>query len=307
MCASSSATHQPITADSALLAYCTARERLRRAEAASKDDRAEQLDAERTLRGLLTDSMQRHAVSCMTVPGPGDGSARYVRLAPPTRRSCKLTCVDDALSLVDGVARQLTEVALQDLPKATVALVRDRARERGPPPGPPRLTLVSRASTASSRGTTSATVDLVHAPSETRNLVTQYLEARVERDAGRAALKPLRAQRKQAEEALLPMLQEPATVRMARGDKECTMRIERVAPPEEPTGGDEGTHPDRRPLGIRAVLGFVRDASEHAIATAERGRFEAVLKDRFRELLLGAPSGRSATPRAPRIRVRAMG
>ena len=86
MAPSDSSSPEGTTTDSALLAYCTARERLRRAEVASKEERAEQLDAERTLRGLLTDSMQRHAVSCMTVPGPGDGTARYVRLSAATRR-----------------------------------------------------------------------------------------------------------------------------------------------------------------------------------------------------------------------------
>ena len=100
--------------------------------------------------------------------------------------------------------------------------MRERLRDRGPPPGPPRLVL--RPTPAQS-----ATVPPTP-PDETRRLLTQYLDAHRDRLETREALAPLRAAKRRATEALAPLLEQPAIVRVKVGPVDSNCRFLRVAP-----------------------------------------------------------------------------
>ena len=59
---------EPPAHEGVVVDYCRARDALQRAEAATRNVRAEQADAERTLGGLLTAAMVRHNTECLAVP-----------------------------------------------------------------------------------------------------------------------------------------------------------------------------------------------------------------------------------------------
>tara|TARA_B110000046_G_scaffold155871_1_gene166397 strand:- start:699 stop:1541 length:843 start_codon:yes stop_codon:yes gene_type:complete len=274
--------------DEALVAYCEARDAVQRHERATREARTEQVDAERTLGGLLSESMARHAVAC--VPA---GEGRYVRLAPAARRAMAVKTEEDALSLVEDVARHVRDVPAEELPAAVVALVRERARARGPPPGPPRVRVLSKLPVR-----LPAPPPL--APAETQRLLAPYLEARRERAEARAALAPLRAARKRTEAALLPQLHGVATVRMAapapasdgaaQAAAARTLRVE-VAPPRAARSSSSA-------LGVRALLELVRAATEEA--AADRVGFDAALRAAVARRLRERPT---AAPGPARVRV----
>ena len=112
-----------------MVAYCRARERLRARERETRDERAEQNDAQRTIGGLLGESMARHNVECVALPPSitAEGGVGYVQLVRPGRRACAVRSVEDALSLLDGgVATCLPDVPREALPAAVARLVLTR-------------------------------------------------------------------------------------------------------------------------------------------------------------------------------------
>lgn len=282
--------------------YCRAREALRRAQVSTRDARAEQVDAERTLGGLLTESMRRHDVECLALPHGG-----YARLVQPARRAPPLKTEDEALALVDDVARHVTEVPAEGLPAAVVKLVQRRARERGggdgaapPPPPPPRVRVVQKMPQrrGSADGAPPRVTEPAMAPTETRVLTEQFSEACRERRAAREELQPLRAEQRRTEEALLPALTAPATVRMETptGAARVLHVVRCAAPPSRRTTG----------YGIRRVSALVRRAA--ADASKERHTFDEVLRARFAHLLrteeAEAREATDAAPPAPKMRLK---
>ena len=112
----------------AIVEFCSARERYLSAQRSTKEERAEQADAHRTIGGLLKESMTRHEVPCVAVPG-ANGTVSYVRASLCAGRSKRLRCDEDVLALLSDVASHVTDVSAEDLPEAIVRLVRMRARE----------------------------------------------------------------------------------------------------------------------------------------------------------------------------------
>ena len=181
--------------DATPVEFRRARERLRAAERATRDERAEQNDAQRTLGSLLSDSMARHRVTCVAIAPPGsDGPLQYARILEGGRRAVTLRTREDVLALLDdGVTRALAEVPLEEMPLAVPRLLRERARARGTPT-PARVRLVARPP----RG---GAIEAAHTSTETRQLSEQYSVAVNECRATRAALKPLRAEMRRREMA----------------------------------------------------------------------------------------------------------
>jgi hypothetical protein len=257
-----------------LLAYCQAREALKRAEAASKEARAAHTEAVKTVGSMLLESMQAHEVADVTT------RAGRVRLVAGARRSKTIASDEDALALVADVARHVEHVPNEKLPHAVAKLVHARALG---PPGPPRVSVAR-----TLRRTESTTKAPLLVPRGTEELAAQYLDAHAERSRDRTALAPLRQAKRDAEKALLPVLTAPAHVRVGEGDKAPTLRIEAKAT----------THATPSRLGIRVLLPLVRTATEEA------ARDRAHLDDRLRYHLARRLSERmtsSSLPSLPRV------
>lgn len=272
----------------AVVAFCEARRVVQAAERASKDERAEQNDATRTLGGLLGESMQRHEVQCVAVPTP-TGEVRYVKVATAARRSCPVKTDEDALSLIEDVASHLRDVPAEGLPNAVIKLVRQRARDRGPPPPPPRATVVTR---PLKRHTT----DLAGSPNETKRLMEDFVQAHHDRQTTRDTLKPLRERFRAARASLVNTLEAPVTVRMdanvsnARVTRTlCVERVPSSAKPRPPT------------LGLRTFLDVLHTAAQ-AASEERRDRFDQALR---RHVVHGLSTFRAqpSTEPKPRIKV----
>ena len=259
--------------EAALLTYCRSREILKRRERETKESRAEQADAERTLGGLLAESMQRNALECMPAPG-GEG---FVRLAPPAARPCKLRTEEDVLSLLDGVDRAVEDVPAERLPRVIVKVVqeraRDRAREQQPHQTPPPRVRMVKAPTGS-----------VHhgpLPLETRTLATQYTTAFQERREALDAMKPLRAAYRAAEAALKPVLEGTESVRMEVDGASKVLQVCKVERPSSKSFSGSSSGSSSGGLGIRRVLKLLKEAAEEVC-----GEKREELIPRLRESLL---------------------
>lgn len=259
-----------------LVVFCRTREALKARERATRDDRAEQADAERTLRGLVTESMSRHDVECVSL-----GDSRYVQLVRPSRRACPLKTVDDVLALLDDdVAPQVEDVPAEALPDAVAKLVVARARARGPSPPPARAQLLTK-----KRGCNVTPVDQLLAPPETQHFLAQYTEAHRERREALAEMKPLREAHKQAAQALLPQLAAPASVQVTRQAAANTTADDPPPPPPRTL------HLERRAakstasrgMGLRRVSKVLRAAA--ALAATDRAHFDDGLRAHVARLL----------------------
>ena len=227
--------------EAAILEYCTAREALMAHRRTTKDERTEHVDAEKTLQGLLVESMQKHEITCICL-GDDVGADKYLRMVPAPKRSMKIKTKEDLLSLVANMTPHLTTVAKADVAHTVVQIFKQRAKERGPPVGKPRILVAKRMATKSSAANITER-DML--PNETKNLSLQYLEARNDLLDARQQVKPLRARQVEAEERLLPLLPvEGALVRVSgggKGRKEKTIRLQRV----DPTSSHTSQLPDQ--------------------------------------------------------------
>lgn len=266
--------------------FCRARERLKAAERATRDERAEQNDAQRTLGGLLSESMERHRLQCVALPPIGD-VPQYARLSGGGRSACAIRSTEDALALVRGVAESLPRVALEDLPAEVPKAVMARARERGKPQ-PVRVRLASRPPRT---GVTEASL----AAAETRQLSEQFVRAAQEVRTSREALKPLREEMRRCERAAAPLVAaEAARVQMERGGNRPAVVLE-VAPLE--SGGRAAR------LGLRQVCRVAGEAAAEVVARrVARDGFDAALAAEVERRLSEQPAPTAAA--ATRLRVR---
>lgn len=267
-----------------MVSFCAARERLRTAEHESRDERAEQNDAQRTLSGLLLDSMQRHQVACVAVPAtealPGGG---YVYLPPPTRRACALKTPQDVMPLLRDITRTLTDVAEADLPDAVSRAVLRRAREQGElRPARPRV---------QARPPRQSVVHVP--PNETKRLSEQFATAVEECRDTRRRLKPLRDAVRESERNVLrtvPATTQPTQVQMQRPDG--TSGVLHISRAERPR---------RASLGVREVCRVVKEVTARLLAEGvSRTLLDARLGPEVEKVLTERP----APTTTPRLRVR---
>ena len=321
--------------ETVLVDFCRARERLRAAEHATREERAEQNDAQRTLGSLLSDSMTRHGVTCVAIapPGGGAGALQYARVVEGGRRAVVLRTREDALALLgEGVARALAEVPLEELPRAVPRLLLERARAKGAPT-PARVRLVARPPRAGA-------LEAAHAPPETRRLSEEFSRAVGECRATRAALKPLREEVRRCEAAAAPAVAAAgvASVRLERPPPPpaadgappppprppMVLEISRrdAAPPPPPSSSSSGaassppsasgaaSAPARGGgMGIRRVCRLAGEAAAALVARrVDRAAFDAALREELaRRLDAPDDDGAGAAPgpaRRPALRVR---
>ena len=279
-------------ANAAVLQFCQARERLAKAERETKDTRAERNDAERTLGAMVRESMQTHGLTSVMLE-----DRRRVCLVPGTRRSVGPKSIDDALSLVENVKTALGTEDLRgtSLTQAILRIARDRMKDRGPPPGPPRL--VFKAPVISGKSESSTT------PDETKRLLTQYVDAHRDCRESREQLAPLRAAKRRATEALTPLLEEPAIVRVKTGPGDEKGRLLRVARTEAKTSET----PKEGKLGVRTFLTALKEAVTTVLErsmSVQSAAFEKTLVEELRRRLESMMTSSSTTPIRRNIQVR---
>lgn len=280
--------------DERLAAFCRARERYLAAQRTTKDARAEQADAQRTLGALLRDSMAEHDVGCIAVPGASAGEpTRYVRVLRPSGASRRvvrpLKTVEDVLSLVEDVSRHMVSVSAEQLPDAIASLVLSRARQpppvvgevSPPPPASASLRFVKRPRTDEK------VVPLEVAPRETRHLTQQYAKACEERSETRARMKPLREALRSAEKALVDDRPAPSPSSSSQNDPPPPSALVHVQHPDgrslalRVTREEKAVKP-RGAFGIRVVCNLVREAVRR---TPRGDLFDARLREALRSLL----------------------
>lgn len=258
-------------ANEAVKKFLLTRNALKDMERDTKEQRTSQRQAERTLGGMLSESMQRNNVDCLSLPPADDGKLRYVRLVRPARRVCVMRTEEDVLALVNDVSRHVTDVAAEDLPKAVVALVVSRARERGASPPPPRIRVCDRPARQSTES--------AHAPTETRRLSTEFTMAHRERHTSQAPLKRLRSEHRSAEKILMPILEKADNTTLQiemRRSPDATPRTLKIARRESAPTSDPEKKP---PLGIRHVTRVVRLATLDVAQRVRREDLDVALSD----------------------------
>jgi hypothetical protein len=235
--------------EQAILEFCKTREELCAEKRKTKDERSEHLDAEKTLNGLLIESMEKNNITCICM-GDEVGEKKYLRVMPPTKRSIKIKCVDDILELTKDMSRHVDTIPKPELAAAVVSIFKKRALERGQV-GSSRLVLAQRGS----RGNITERTML---SKETLNLSCQYIDAKTELIDGRNRLKRFKNRQADAERKLIPLLpSEGALVKVSGGEgrKERTIRLHATTPgasriPSRTTSGGSPTVPSEVPPEI---------------------------------------------------------
>lgn len=242
--------------DEAVQEYCRAKQELSTLQRKCKDEHLERVDAEKTLSNLLLESMTKNGVSCICM-GDEVGEKKYIKVVPPVRKSMKIKTEDDLLSLVEGMSKSLDPVSKSDIPAAVVFLFKKRALERGES-GKPRLVLTHKPV----RRMRIDERDML--ATETKNLSTQYVEAKHDLLDERDQMRPLKEKQKETERTLLPLLPSEGTlvkVSGGEGKKEKTIRLQRFV--KEPNAAPAGKSASKS-IGIRSAICIVREAAEEA-------------------------------------------
>lgn len=211
------------TCENVILEFCKAREELSVEKRATKDERAEQLDAERTLNGLLIESMKRNGVTCICM-GDEVGEKKYLKALPPTKRSVKIKTVDDILELTKDMSRYVETIPKPELAAAVVNVFKKRALDKGEV-GSSRLVLTQ-------KGTRGNITERTMLTGETLSLSCQYIEAKTELMSARDKITKLKNKKVDAEKRLIPLLpSEGVLVKVSGGEgrKEKTIRIQSSA------------------------------------------------------------------------------
>ena len=255
-------------AQSDIVQYCVARERYQTRQSQLKEQRAEQADAQRTLGGLLLDSMTRNDIPVVCVPSQ-HGPTRYIRILRGTNRSQPLKNIDDVLELVKDVSRYVTDVSTEKLPGAISKLVEGRARAKGTP-GPARIQVSPKMNANEN------IVNMSITPTETQQLSTQFEHAYSERSNTRADMRPLRAELKRTETTLLSTTIPDGNI--------GTVEMRRVnGQPKLMDINQVKTTVTHSTFGIRAVMRLVKEAVGNV--TARNESFDDNLRYELKRLL----------------------
>lgn len=234
----------------AVCEFCRTREVLRNTTSQKRNDVLEHRDAERTFGVMLAEAMTKHNVPIVALEPRGDRQAEYLKFCPPAKRSMKITCDEDVLSLMQGIGDHVVSVPPDMVSKTVVDVVRRRAQERGPPPPPARVKVTQ------SIGDAACTEEAL-LPLDVRNLTSQYMQALEDLRKHRDEMRPLRVAHKQAEQTLLPLLpSQGVTVRIAaQGHRTRAVRLVRSSDAEtihpSPSAA-EGTDTARKGQGESA-------------------------------------------------------
>lgn len=261
-----------------VLNYCRSKEALRKVREQTKEERAEQLDATRTLGSLLRDSMMKNEVRSVPI-----GDNLHVRLTAPVQLPFSCKSVEEVMSLFESLPSFSTSDARDKVEEYMSKWVRAQIQERRPPPGLPRVSIVSRIPRKSKPPTP--------VPAETRRMIDEYVSAYNDRLETRNKIRPFLEAVKQSERAILPVLgNDVPRVKISQGSKEKVLQIERVEP--RPTTNVF--------FGSRLILSLAKQAATSFEGDWNGPRFKSELE----RLLLQYEAEQQRSRTNPRIRTR---
>ena len=195
--------------------FCKARE----AHLTARAERTEMGKEEKIHAKELTDGMQEVNLTCIAME---DG---FLRLVPGAKRTLPLRSVEDVLSLTADLERHISSVPREDVPVHVMKLVKQRAVERGPPPGPPRL-ITSSYAQRNQKATLVSTL-----PTKMQDMAHAYCSAKAARSKHTDLVNDLRKEEMEAEGKMMGVLpREGIVVQMKNQDYAWKIR-----PPEAST------------------------------------------------------------------------
>ena len=93
-----------------VLRYCHARQKLNDMLRDTKSERQELYDAQRTIGGLLMDSMLRNNITCTTL-----GDNRFVRVVNQKTGGVRIRTIEEGIGLLSGLRARMTNVLRDDV------------------------------------------------------------------------------------------------------------------------------------------------------------------------------------------------
>lgn len=247
--------------------FCRARETFRQANRSIHEERVESTEATRALMGMLKDSMVRHNVECIEIPGTGK---QYVKMTVPTPKKKSLKTEDDIIDLIHGIGSVVVETSIDEIPTKVTEFIASQLKQMTDvsTPPEPKITIVS-------KPVKTNTVQIVSIPSEVRNLTEQFVQSFSTKKNLTERIRPLKVAQKQNEKIALETFSEPISVRMRKDNKDVDMRVIKCKRKERRTS---------KALGIRLVLTMCRDSAETVCRRQEKMNHD--FETEFREELL---------------------
>ena len=233
-----------------ILTLCRARQKYNDMKRQTSSERTEIQETHRSISALLLETMQRNEHDCIRCV-QDDGSAIYIQVKKPSRRTKTLKNVEDVMSLLQNVSENVTHVPSEDLPDAIARLVESRAKMQGTEI-PPKLSIVPRV------GIRKSIVEHVNAPRELQTLTSQVASNHSEKKRLRELVAPAYNEFKAAQTKVCHQMETAATeldevVQMKTLDgaasKTMNMKVSTIQCPKR-----------RNLYGIRTVCGFIKEA-----------------------------------------------
>ena len=251
-----------------VIEFCRAREAFQQVNRGIHEERVESTEATRALMGMLKDSMVRHNVECIEIPGTGKQS--YVKMTVPTRKKKPLKTEDDIIDLTRGIGGAVVETSINEIPTKVTEFIASQLRQRTDvsTPPEPKISIVS-------KPVKSNTVRIASIPSEVRNLTEQFVQSCSTKKILTERIRPLKMAQKQNEKIALETFSEPISVRMRKDNRDVDMRVVKCKRKERHTS---------KALGIRLVLTMCRDSAERVCRQQEKVNHD--FETEFREELL---------------------
>lgn len=225
--------------------FCHARQRLRDTLRDTKNERQELYDAQRTVGGLLLESMTRNGVQCVAMP-----DNRFVRVVNQKARALRIKTVDEGLDLLSGLDAQLQGVLRENIPGEAVKFTKQRICTLSD--GDDSVEVRKRLQITSKQP---KSYDPAMLPGEVTRLTKDYTDACSQRLDSTQTLRPLRESQRDTERALLQTMSQPVSVQQRTPDGRAV--IMEIAVRRE--GASESR--DFKGIGTRA---FVKCVEEEA-------------------------------------------
>lgn len=248
----------------AIVQFCQARELLRETKKRLQDETQETNNARHALSGVLRDSMVRHNVECIEIPG----SDCFVRMSTPQPKHPPLKTEDEIRDVIHGVGDAIAGVPTLGIPGTVARFVVERIRvlKTEIQPGEAKLSIVTKAVKHN-------TVSISTIPNEVQQLTRQYVEASTNARQLRERIRPLRVAHQVNEKKALKALTDPVTIRVQGNEKQTDLRIAR---------SQRKSRANPKALGVRTLLALCYECAEKVSKT------QGVFEDEFANELVDA-------------------
>ena len=282
------ANHQRAEMDP-IVAFCKARQSLSEANKRMLTEATECREARKVLSDMLAESMVRHNVECMPVPGRDD---LFVRMLSPSKPPPPVKTVEEGEDLLKGVGIALRNREEGKTLEAVLKHVSDSFRSRidSSTPPKPRVSLVDRP--LKKNLTTRPAAEVV-------TLAKDFASNSETRKQLAEAIRPFKVEKKAAEEKVVNVLNEPVTVHMRReGENAASTNMLRISRCErKPSSRVRG-------IGVREFLSLCRDSVSAVEECEDTDEFERELKrEVVRNVEVRLLAQREKRPGKPYIKV----